>query len=143
MAKQRVLFLCTGNSARSQMAEAFLRHYADAQFEVHSAGLEPKGINPYTIRVMDEVGIDIRHQTSDSVRKYMGFMHFTYAITVCSAADKNCPHALWSRGTKLHWPFDDPAAVEGTDEEKLAKFRDVRDQIAAKIQSWIAERETV
>lgn len=143
MAKQRVLFLCTGNSARSQMGEAFLRHYADEQFEVYSAGLDPKGINPYTIRVMDEVGIDIRHQTSDSVRKYMGFMHFTYAITVCADSDKNCPHALWSRGIKLHWPFDDPAAVEGNDEEKLAKFREVRDQIAAKIQSWITELETV
>jgi arsenate reductase (thioredoxin) len=131
MAKQRVLFLCTGNSARSQMGEAFLRHYADEQFEVHSAGLDPKGINPYTIRVMDEIGIDIRNQTSDSVRKYMGFMHFNYAITVCSDADKNCPHALWSR------------AIDGTDEEKLAKFREVRDQIAAKVQNWVAELETV
>jgi arsenate reductase len=141
MPKQRVLFLCTGNSVRSHMGEAFLRHDADEQFEVYSAGLDPNGINPYTIRVMDEVGINIRHQTSDSVRKYMGFMHFTYAITVCTDADKNCPHALWSRGIKLHWPFDDPAAVEGTVEEKLTKFREVRNQSAAKIQSWITELE--
>ena len=137
MEKQCILFLCTGNSARSQMGEGFLRHYAGDRFEVHSAGLEPKGINPYTIRVMDEVGIDIRSQTSDSVRKYMGFMHFNYAITVCSDADNNCPHALWSRGVKLHWPFDDPATIEGTEDEKLAKFREVRDQISAKVQMWL------
>ena len=144
MAKQRVLFLCTGNSARSQMGEAFLRHYAGEQFEVHSAGLEPKGIHPYTIRVMDEVGIDIRGQHSKSTREYMGRMFFHYLITVCSDADKNCPQALWAQGgKKLHWPFDDPAAVEGTDEEKLATFREVRDQIAAKVQSWIAELEVV
>ena len=144
MAKQRVLFLCTGNSARSQMGEAFLRHYAGEQFEVHSAGLEPKGIHPYTIRVMDEVGIDIRGQHSKSTREYMGRMFFHYLITVCADADKNCPQALWAQGgKKLHWPFDDPAAVEGTDEEKLATFREVRDQIAAKVQSWIAELEVV
>ncbi len=142
MAKPRVLFLCTGNSARSQMGEAFLRHYAGDRFEVFSAGLEPKGINPYTIRVMDEVGIDIRDHTSDSVRKYMGYMHFAYAITVCAHADQNCPHALWLQGLKLHWPFEDPAAVEGSDADKLAKFRAVRDQIAAKVQSWVAEMET-
>ena len=144
MATQRVLFLCTGNSARSQMGEALLHRYAGEQFEVHSAGLEPKGINPYTIRVMDEVGIDIRGQHSKSTREYMGRMFFHYLITVCSDADKNCPQALWAQGgKKLHWPFDDPAVVEGSDEEKLAKFREVRDQIAARIQSWIAELEVV
>lgn len=144
MAKQRVLFLCTGNSARSQMGEAFLRHFAGEQFEVHSAGLEPKGINSYTIRVMDEVGIDIRGQHSKSTREFIGRMFFHYFITVCSDADKKCPQALWAQGgKKLHWPFDDPAAVEGTDEEKLAKFREVRDQIAARVKSWIAELETL
>ncbi len=142
--KQRVLFLCTGNSARSQMGEAFLRHYAGDKFEVHSAGLEPKGINPYTIRVMDEIGIDIRGQHSKDTRPYMGRVFFHYVITVCSSADKSCPQALWAQGgKKLHWPFDDPAAIEGTDEEKLAKFREVRDQIGTKIQQWIAEREAV
>lgn len=137
MDKQQVLFLCTGNSARSQMGEALLRHHADDRFDVYSAGLEPKGINPYTIRVMDEIGIDIRNQTSDSVQKYMGKMYFNYAITVCSDADKQCPHALWSRGIKLHWPFDDPASAEGTDEQILAKFREIRDQIDAQVQQWI------
>lgn len=137
MDKQQVLFLCTGNSARSQMGESLLRHHADDRFDVYSAGLEPKGINPYTIRVMDEIGIDIRNQTSDSVQKYMGKMYFNYAITVCSDADKQCPHALWSRGIKLHWPFDDPASAEGTDEQILAKFREIRDQIDAQVQQWI------
>jgi arsenate reductase len=142
MAKQRVLFLCTGNSARSQMGEAFLRHYAGDRFDVYSAGLEPKGINPFTIQVMDEVGIDIRGHTSDSLRKYMGHMHFNYAITVCSHADQYCPQALWSQGVKLHWPFDDPAAVDGSDDDKLAKFREVRDLIAAQIRAWVATLET-
>lgn len=135
----KVLFLCTGNSARSQMAEALLRHHGGAHFDVHSAGLEPKGMNPYTIRAMDEIGMDVRHQTSDSLRKYMGFVHFPYIITVCSHADKNCPHGLWSRGEKLHWSFEDPAAVEGTDEEILAEFRKIRDQIDARIQQWLVE----
>jgi arsenate reductase (thioredoxin) len=137
--KPNVLFLCTGNSARSQMGEAFLRKYAGDRFEVFSAGLEPKGINPYTVRVMDEVGVDIRGHTSDSLRKYMGHKHFTYVITVCGHADENCPHGLWSRGEKLHWPFEDPAAVEGNDQQKLAKFRKVRDEIEAKVKRWVEE----
>jgi arsenate reductase len=143
MAKQNVLFLCTGNSARSQIAEAFLRHYGKEKFEVHSAGLEPKGINPYTVRVMGEVGIDISQQWSKSTEEYMGKMFFRYIITVCGHADENCPRALWAQsGTRLHWPFDDPAAVAGSDDEKLAKFREVRDQMAQKIKSWLAELET-
>jgi len=125
------------------MAEAFLRYYANERFEVYSAGLDPKGINPLTIRVMDEIGIDIRHQTSDNIKKYMGHVAFRYVITVCARAEENCPTPLWHLGEKLHWPFDDPAAVEGTDEEKLPKFREVRDQMAAKVQSWVAELEAV
>lgn len=141
--KQRVLFLCTGNSARSQMGEAFLRHYADDRFEVYSAGLDPKGINPMTVRVMDETGIDIRQQTSDSVKQYMGHVAFRYVITVCTHDEANCPQPLWHLGEKLDWPFEDPAAVEGTGEEKLAKFREVRDQIEAKVQHWLTELEAV
>ncbi len=143
MAKRNVLFLCTGNSARSQMAEALLRSAAGDQFEVHSAGLQPKGVNPYTIRVMDELGISIRDQWSKNVDEYMKsrmFLHFV--ITVCSDADKACPQALWiQNGIKLHWPFADPAAVEGTDEEKMAAFRAVRDQIKERIQLWLQEPE--
>jgi arsenate reductase len=123
------------------MAEAFLRHYAGDRFEVFSAGLDPKGINPYTISVLDEVGLDIRNHTSDSIKIYMGRMNFRYVITVCSHADKNCPTPLWHLGTKLHWPFDDPAAAIGTDEEIMEKFREIRDQIEAKIKAWIGELE--
>jgi arsenate reductase len=141
MTKANVLFLCTGNSARSQMAEAFLRHHAGNQFAVFSAGLEPKGINPYTIRVMDEVGIDIREHTSDPIKTYMGQMRFRYVITVCAHADKNCPTALWHLGTKLHWPFGDPAAATGSDDEIMAQFRQVRDQIEAQITAWVSELE--
>lgn len=136
----KVLFLCTGNSARSQMAEGLLRHLAGDQFEVHSAGLEPKGINPYAVRAMDEIGIDIRSHTSDSLKKYMGKVHFQYVITVCGHADTNCPAGLWSRGEKFHWPFEDPAAAQGTDEEIVAEFRATRDAIKARIESWLAER---
>lgn len=141
--KQYVLFLCTGNSARSQMAEALLRKYADDEFEVYSAGLEPKGVNPYAIRAMDEVGIDIRGQHSKSTKEFMGKINFRYLITLCSDADQNCPQGLWAHPLtkKLHWGFDDPAAAEGTDEQILAKFRQVRDQIDARIQVWLAELE--
>jgi arsenate reductase len=140
MHKQRVLFLCTGNSARSQIAEALLRARAGDQFEVFSAGLEPKGIHPYTKQVMDEVGIDISQQYSKSVREYMGHLHFHYMITVCAHAEANCPTTALGFGEKLHWSFDDPAAVEGTDEEKLSKFRSIRNQIDLQIQVWLSEQ---
>jgi arsenate reductase len=136
--KPPVLFLCTGNSARSQMAEALLRHYAGDRFEVHSAGLGPKGVNPYTLRVMDEIGIDIRDQQSKSVSTYLGRTIFSYVITVCSNAEANCP-IFPGYTIRMHWPFDDPAAATGSDGEILAKFRLVRDQIAARIQEWLVE----
>ncbi len=142
MNKSNVLFLCTGNSARSQMGEALLRHLAADRYEVFSAGLEPKGINPYTIRVMDEVGIDIREQTSDYVGNLGGKRYYSYIITVCSDADENCPSAIVAMGReKLHWPFDDPAAATGDDEDIMAKFREVRDQIELKIKTWLGELE--
>jgi|SRR3972149_6313212 len=139
MKKTRVLFLCTGNSARSQMAEALLRRYAGDQFEAHSAGLEPKGLNPYTIRVMDEIGLDVRPQRSKDVMEYLGRVHFGYVITVCDNAEKNCP-IFPGVSVRMHWPFDDPAEVEGSDTEKLAKFRQARDQIDARIRAWLAEQ---
>lgn len=140
--KQNVLFLCTGNSARSQMAEALLRHCAGDRFEVYSGGIEPKGVNPYAIRAMDEVGIDIRGQRSKGTQEFMGRMYFRYLITVCGHADANCPQALWAQsGLKMHWPFEDPAAVEGSDEEKLTAFRETRNLLEAKIKSWMAEIE--
>jgi arsenate reductase (thioredoxin) len=136
-----VLFLCTGNSARSQMAEAFLRKYAGERFYVYSAGLNPAGINPLTIKVMNEVGIDMSGHTSQSVKEYMGKMPFRYVVTVCDAADAQCPTPLWQLGTKLHWSFEDPAAAQGTEEQKLAKFRQIRDQIEQRIIQWLKELE--
>lgn len=138
--KNRVLFLCTGNSARSQMAEAFLRRYAGEHFEVFSAGLEPKPINPLTIQVMAEIGFDISNQTSKSVSVFLGKVLIQRLITVCDQAEKNCPVSWPGVNQKLHWSFEDPAAFEGTQEEKLAKFRQVRDQIDLKIRSWLSEQ---
>jgi len=136
---ERVLFLCTGNTARSQMAEAFLRKYAGERFEVYSAGFKPGVINPYTERVMQEVGIDISGQYSKGFKKYLGKKSFTYLITVCSEAESNCPTAFPGVSHRLSWVFDDPAAFEGPDGEKLQKFREVRDRIDARIRLWLAE----
>ena len=134
--KIRVLFLCTGNSARSLMAEALLRKHGGERFEVHSAGLEPKGINPYTRRVLTEVGIDMAGQSSKDLKTYLGQQHFGYLITVCSNAEARCP-IFPGVSVRLYWPFEDPAAVMGSDDEKLAKFRAVRDQIEARIVDWL------
>lgn len=139
MQQVKVLFLCTGNSARSQMAEAFVRKYGSDRFEAHSAGLEPKGINPLTVRVMAEVGIDISNQRSKAVSEYLGKVHFNYLITVCDDAEKNCPRVWPGVNHRLHWSFEDPAAFIGTDEEKLSKFRQVRDMMEKRIQEWLAE----
>ena len=140
MNKQRILFLCTGNSARSQMAEAFLRKHAADIFEAHSAGLEPKGVNPLTVKVMEEAGLDISDQTSKGIETYLGKMLFQYLITVCDDADKNCPTVWPGVNTRMHWSFEDPAKFEGTEEQKLAKFREVRDLIESKITTWVAEQ---
>ena len=136
----RVLFLCTGNSARSQMAEAFLRKYARDRFEAHSAGLEPKVVNPFTIQAMQEVGIDISNHTSKGVDAYLGKVLFQYLVTVCDNADKNCPTVWPGVNQRMHWSFEDPAAFEGTDDEKLAKFREIRDQIEQRIKVWLEEQ---
>jgi len=138
MSLPRVLFLCTANSARSQMAEALLRKHAGDRFEVHSAGLEPKEINPYTRRVLAEIGLDMAGQWAKGLDTYLGKMHFNYLITVCARAEERCP-VFPGMGERLHWPFDDPAAVEGSDEEKLAAFRRVRDQIEARILEWLKQ----
>lgn len=136
MDKIRVLFLCTGNTARSQMAEAWLKFYATERFEVYSAGLEPSVVNPLTIQVMQEAGVDMSTARSKSLTEFIGKLHFGYLITVCSNAEEKCP-IFPGVGVRLHWPFDDPAAVAGTDEEKLAAFRRVRDEIEQKVKSWL------
>ena len=135
----KVIFLCTGNSARSQMAEAFTRKYAGDRFEVHSAGLEPKDIHHYTIRVMAEIRINLEDQTSKRISEYLGKVHFAYLFTVCGHAEENCPRIFPTQGQHAHWDFEDPAAFEGSEEAKLAKFREVRDQIDQCIQHWLAE----
>ncbi|MBZ5600267.1 MAG: arsenate reductase ArsC [Acidobacteriia bacterium] len=130
-AKPKVLFLCTGNSARSQMAEGYLRHAAGDRFEALSAGIEPKGLNPLAVEAMREIGIDISRQKSKDVVGFLG-QSIPYIVTVCDNARERCP--IFPRSYKfLHWGLVDPAAAEGTHDELLAVFRRVRDQIVAKI----------
>jgi arsenate reductase len=129
--KPKVLFLCTGNSARSQMAEGYLRQVAGDRYEVCSAGIEPKGLNPLAVEAMAEIGIDISHQKSKDVRIFLG-QYVPYIITVCEDARERCP--IFPRTYKfLHWSFDDPAAAKGTHDERLAVFRRVRDGLIRKI----------
>jgi len=138
--KQRVIFLCTGNSARSQMAEAFLRKYGGSSFQVHSAGLDPKGIHPLTERVMEEIGFSLSGHTSKSVDQYLSEEPFAYLFTVCSNAEQNCPRSLLKTAIHTHWDLEDPAVFEGTCQEMLEKFREVRDQIDCHVQQWLTEQ---
>jgi arsenate reductase len=121
------------------MAEAFLRRFAGDRFDVHSAGLEPKGINPYTVRVMEEIGYDLSGQRSKDVTEYLGKQHFGYLITVCAHAEENCPRTFLGVSERIHWPVDDPAAFMGSEEEALDRFRQARDEIAARIKAWLVE----
>lgn len=140
MNKPKVLFLCTGNSARSQMAEAFLRAYAGDHFEVHSAGLEPKGyILPEVLTVMQERGLAMQGQTSKGVEEYLGKTVFAHTITVCGDVEENCPAIFLSMGKHEHWPFEDPARFEGSDEERLDFTRAVRDRMDQRIRQWLAD----
>jgi arsenate reductase len=132
MSKPKVLFLCTGNSARSQMAEGFLRHYAGDQYEVLSAGTKPSKLNPLAVEAMREIGIDISHQQDKDVIGFLG-TPIRYVITVCDRAKESCP-VFPSAFQFLSWSFDDPAEAQGTHDEKLAIFRRVRDQIGERIQ---------
>ncbi|NDJ55011.1 MAG: arsenate reductase ArsC [Chloroflexi bacterium] len=138
MEKKSVLFLCTGNSARSQMAEAFLKKWAGDQLDVYSAGLEPSVVNPYTIEVMEEVGYDLSDQWSKSLREYDD-RTFDYMVTVCSHAEENCPTGAVAVETRIFLPFEDPAAFEGTEEEKLNKFREIREQVELDLRRLLEE----
>jgi arsenate reductase (thioredoxin) len=131
----RVLFVCTGNSARSIMAEALLRREGGVDFEVHSAGTEPRGINPLTLRVLSQTGIDASWARSKSVSEYLG-QHFDYVITVCDQARQSCP-VFPGVHESLHWGYEDPAAAEGTDEERLAIFRRVFTQLGERIHQFV------
>lgn len=132
---KRVLFICTGNSARSQMAEGWLDHLAGDRFLVRSAGTQPSRVHPLAIEVMREAGIDISHHRSKSVEEFWG-EPFDYVITVCDAAREACPvfpHA----GAHLHWSFPDPAAGGGSPDQQLARFRRVRDAIRQRIEDFL------
>jgi arsenate reductase len=135
--KPCVLFLCTHNSARSQMAEGWLRHLAGDSFEVHSAGTEPSGLHPLAVRAMSEIGIDISNHTSKGLQGILGHVPVRHAIIVCAQASRECPSIYPALGEVLHWPFDDPSSATGTEEEQLAAFRRVRDEIGERLRAWL------
>lgn len=131
----RVLILCTGNSARSQMAEGLLRHLGGPAFEVHSAGTRPSQVRPEAIEAMKEIGIDISDHRSKSVDEFAG-QEFDDVITVCDNARESCP-VFPGKTERIHWGFEDPAAVEGDWETRLASFRKVRDEIHEKFRGFV------
>jgi arsenate reductase len=135
MSKKRVLFLCTGNSARSQMAEGFLRHMAGDRFEAFSAGVKPTQVNPLAIKVMAEAGIDISKHRSKSAMEFIG-QQFDYVVTVCDNAKQTCP-IFPGKYEKIHWDLEDPAEAQGNEEERLAFFRRIRDEIKNNIHVFI------
>ena len=135
----RVLILCTGNSARSQMAEGILRTLSRGAVEVHSAGTRPSQVNPLAIEAMKEVGIDISGQRSKSVDEFAG-QAFDYVITVCDNAKESCP--VFPAATKrIHWSLDDPVAVQGSGEQRLAEFRRVRNKLTVYLQEFVKEEK--
>ncbi|MFQ5453383.1 MAG: arsenate reductase ArsC [Candidatus Zixiibacteriota bacterium] len=131
----KILVLCTGNSCRSQMAEGFFRQYLNKSDKIKSAGLEPHGVNPLAIQVMNEVGIDISCQTSNHINEYLE-QQFDYIITVCDNAAANCP-TFPGGGSRIHWSFEDPAQATGTEEDVINKFRHIRNEIENKIKEWV------
>ena len=137
-AKKRLLIVCTGNSARSQMAEGLLRHEAGERFEVFSAGTAPAPVRPEAIAVMNEIGIDISGHRSKSVDEFKD-QEFESVITVCDSAKESCP-VFPGNARRLHWPFEDPAAAQGSEEERKAAFRRVRDRIHRRIMVYLDER---
>jgi arsenate reductase (thioredoxin) len=135
--KARVLFLCTHNSARSQMAEGLLRHLAGDRFEAFSAGTEATHVRPLAIRAMDEIGVDISGQESKMLERYLG-EPFDYVITVCDDANEACPFFPGAKN-RLHWSLPDPSAAKGSDEERLAVFRSVRDRMRNRMQAELVD----
>jgi arsenate reductase (thioredoxin) len=130
--KERVLFLCTGNSARSQMAEALLRNFAGDRYEVFSAGTTPKGLHPQTVATMKEIGIDVSQQRSKDVREFQD-EKFDYVITVCDRAKEQCP--IFPGAEPIHWGFDDPAEAEPHNQARM--FRHVREEIVQRIRLFL------
>ena len=132
---KKILFLCSGNSARSQMAEGLMKQLSHGEWEVQSAGIFPSYVHPLAIRVMEEAGIDISEQTSKSMDLFLED-HFDYVITLCEHTAKFCP-TFKGQGKRLNWSFDDPAAAVGTIEERLVVFRRVRDEVKAQLETFL------
>jgi arsenate reductase len=139
--KKRVLILCTGNSARSQMAEGLLRHLAGDRFFVESAGVEPSRVRPQAIEAMREIGIDISGHRSKAVEEFAG-REFDYVITVCDNARARCP-VFPGKTERIHWSFDDPAEASGDVEAVLTVFRRVRDEISERLQEFIRGTQSI
>ena len=135
--KPRVLFICAGNTARSQMAQVLLEQRASERFEVASAGLEPGEVNPLTILALQDAGLSVEHPQSKGVKPLIA-EHFHYVITVCDRAEANCPVFSNAR-YRMSWPFKDPTAATGTQDERLVVFHRVRDEINLKVQDWLKE----
>lgn len=141
--KQKILFLCTGNSARSQMAEGLLRDMAGDRFEPLSAGMEAKDrVHTMAVQVMREIDIDISNQHPKGLEEYLGKTFIQYLIVVCNKANETCPRiwpGLMNPENRFYWPFEDPASANGTEEEQLTYFRKVRDEIKEKLEAWVKE----
>ena len=137
MKKKRVLVLCTGNSARSQMGEGLFRTAGGERYEVFSAGTQPSRVRPEAVAVMGEIGIDISGQRSKSVDELSG-QAFDYIVTVCDNARDACP-VFPGGGERIHWSFEDPAAVEGSEDERRAAFRRIRDQIREQVTAFVRQ----
>jgi arsenate reductase len=136
MTKRRVLFVCVHNSARSQMAEGMLRAWAGDRFEVASGGTEARGVRPEAVAVMRELGIDISAHTSKTIEGFVG-QPWDWLIPVCEEASEACPYVPGAKAV-LHWSFDDPSAATGPEEQRLAEFRRVRDELATRVHAFIA-----
>jgi len=137
--KQKVLFLCTGNSCRSQMAEGLLRHLVGDRFEVFSAGIAPSIVHPKAIKVMAEIGIDISQYRSKSVEEFKG-QGFDYVITVCDNAKESCP-IFPGKTQRLHWSINDPTGTAGSEDEIVVAFREARDEIKGRIIEQLVNRK--
>jgi arsenate reductase (thioredoxin) len=136
---KKVLFLSSTNSARSQMAEALLRALAEDAFEAYSAGSAPLALHPLAVAVMAERGIDMAGQRPKGLQEFIGTAQFDHVITVCDRDEKACP-VFPGKGTREYWPFADPARGEGSPDERLARFRELRDQIEARVRRWLVEQ---
>lgn len=144
MSQTTLLVLCTGNSCRSQMAQVYLSRALGDGFDVRSAGMHPaERVHPLTLRVLEEDGFDTSALEPTQARDYLGSLPVHTLITVCDAADRECPSIWPGARERLHWPFRDPATFEGSDEDTLAFFREIRDEIKSHVDRWVAESRTV